>query len=151
MALRSVKNEKLDHILRLYRQEPPPVKAGSNAGLRKEGMQFASEMREALRPIDPNNKIVIETVLAKSSNKDRLDGNASERISFKMLRFKRNPFMQDHLLVIAMNHAFETYENLQISEIREQASWLNAIDSRAQIMVLSKEHHYREYFATVFV
>lgn len=140
---------RIDQVLELFRWEPAPSQAGANAGTRTEGVEFARKMRALLLP-PGDTEIVVETALGKSSKGEKLDGNASERVSHKMLRFKRNPFLQDHLLVVAMNCAFQKYNNAQIVEIRDNASWLNGLDRRGQIIVLSTEKEYREYVLTVF-
>lgn len=132
-------------ILEQFAYEPPPTQAGANAGSRGEGREWACEMRELLAA----DGFVIETAIGKSSTGDRLDGNASERLSYKMIRFKRSPLARNQTLVIALNKAFETYDNAQLSELREQAAYLNGLDDRAPIIILSRRSHYDEYIQHV--
>lgn len=137
-------------VLELYEFEPAPIEAGANAGTRTEGVAFARQMRALLAPDNPGSAIVVETQIGKSSNAKRLDGNAHQRVAYKMVRFKRNPLMQDHLLVVAFNAAFERYRSPCLAELQQQAAWLNAIDSRGQILLLSTQDHYLAYLAHVF-
>jgi hypothetical protein len=116
--------EKKKRVLELFDFEPPPAQRGGSAGSRVEGREWATEMRELLT----TQGFIVETAIAKSSEGERLDGNASERISYKMLRFKRSPLTRGRSLVVALNSAFEKYGNAQISELREQASYLNGLD-----------------------
>lgn len=88
---------------------------------------------------------LIETAVAKSSDSRKLDGNASERVSYKMLRFKRHPLNRVRTLVVALNTAFEKYDNPQIGELREQAAFLNGLDERGQIILLSRKEHFEHY------
>lgn len=137
----------LDEILKWHRWEPAPSKKNANAGSRKEGIRFRKVMIQLLTPPTSGHGIVIETALGKSSNGRKLDGNASERVTHKMLKFKRNPFLQDCLLIVAMNCAFEKYDNVQLGELREHAAWLNGLEKRGQILILSNESQYRSYYA----
>jgi hypothetical protein len=138
---------KLDQILEWYYWEPPPSKRNANAGSRREGTVFKKNMVQLLTPETPGHGIIIDTALGKSSDGKKLDGNASERVTHKMMKFKRNPFFQDCLLVISMNCAFEKYENRLLGELREHAAWLNGLEKRGQILILSSEDHYRSFYA----
>jgi hypothetical protein len=127
-----------------FQTDPAPTKRGGSAGTRaQEGLLFQSTLRDLLaRP-----GFVIETALGKSSDGNKLDGNASERISYKMLRFKRNPLNRSRTLVLALNAAFEKYDNPQIHEFKEQAGYLNGLDSRASVIILSRWADYDDYLS----
>ena len=138
-SLDSMSNQ-LAAVLEVYEYEPGPTQRGSNAGDRgSEGLNFKAQMRTLLK----RDRHIIETACGKSSNGVTLDGNASERISFKMLRFKRDPRTRD-TLVIALNAAFSRYANAVLPELRSQAAYLNKIKG-PQILVLSLPEHYAGY------
>lgn len=143
--------KRLPQVLRWFAWEAPPTKQGSNAGSRKEGNQFKSAIIELLTPVDTHHNVVIVTATGKSTDGKKIDGNVSlERQSHKMLQFKLDPFMQDNLMVVALNEAFKKYENKQLGELLAHAAWLNAIDNRAQIKILSSAQDYRDYCKYVF-
>ncbi|MBK6923152.1 MAG: hypothetical protein IPH07_37535 [Deltaproteobacteria bacterium] len=139
-------DDRLKKVLAQFEFEPTPTQAGETAGSRSaEGREFGEEMRKLLaRP-----GFVIETAVAKSSDGRRLDGNASERVSYKMLRFKRHPLNRNRTLVVALNVAFEKYDNPQLGELREQAAFLNGLDLRGQILLLSRKEHYEYYLRDI--
>jgi hypothetical protein len=137
--------EKKKRVLELFELEPAPTQKGASAGSRQEGREWATEIRELLT----TEGFVVETGIGKSTDGQRLDGNASERLSYRMLRFKRSPLTRNRTLVIALNRAFEKYDNAQLSELREQASYLNGLDDRAPIIILSRKSQYEEYMREV--
>lgn len=93
---------KKKRVLELFEFEPPPGQRGGSAGNRVEGREWATEMREFLT----TDGFVVETAIAKSTGGEHIDGNASERVSYKMLRFKRSPLARGRTLVVALNCAF---------------------------------------------
>ena len=138
--------ERKNAVLALYKKELVPMAKGGSAGSRNEGKEFKEEMRKLLA----SPGFEIESAIGKSSDGKSLDGNAVERTSYKMLRFKKNPMRQKKMLVIAFNSAFESYSNPQIGELREQASYLNGLDDRAQILLLVSARDYKNYLTDVF-
>jgi hypothetical protein len=141
------RDERKKAVLELWDTEPEPSKSGENVGTRShEGVDFQRRMVALLSC----EGVEVDTALAKSSDGQKLDGNASERITYKMLRFKKNPLNRDRVLVIALNSAFENYDNPQLTELREQAGYLNGIDGRGQIVVLSRPHRYRDFIDQKF-
>ena len=142
-AQEEVTAQALDVALRLWAWEPPPTRAGENAGTRVEGRKFAAEMRRWLAR--PNHVVV--TSLGKSSNNQRVDGNAAERASFKMLRFKMNPLNRDRTLVVAFNCVFEKFASRAARELLMQAAYLNGLNPFAPVVLLITADDYRDYFA----
>ena len=100
--------------------------------------------------VAPGYEVV--TAVAKSSDGKKVDGSATaqERIAYKMLRFKRDPLKRKKTFVVALNHAFEKYTNPVCMELNNQASYLNGVDNRGQIIVLSSKRDYEHYVAEVF-
>lgn len=128
---------------KLYAFEPDGTKKGESAGSRTEGRDFKREMGKHLR--HPGYEI--HTAIGKSSNRQRLDGNAHERLAFKMLSFKTNPLQDDLTLVVALNHAFATYAPHFFGEIVSMASSMNARGGGGgAVVVLGTPPAYDAYF-----
>ena len=89
----------------------------------------------------------IHTAIGKSSNKQALDGNAHERLAFKMLSFKTSALYDDLTLVVALNHAFATYAPHFFAEIVGMAAGMNARGGTGgSIVVLGTVQAYDAYF-----
>ena len=138
--------KRIEEVRELYNKEAEPIQSGASAGSRKEGMEWKNKMTSLLSDKD----FVIKTVTAKSSDNKKIDGNASERTSYYIMRFKQNPLMRGKTLVIAFNCAFEKYENGIVEDLREQVGLLNGLSPHNQILLLTKERHYVEYLRHIY-
>jgi hypothetical protein len=129
-----------DEVIRVYKYEPAPIQKDTAAGHRcHEGTAFRDNMQRLLKRPD----VEVVTAVGKSTNGIRLDGNAIERVSYKMLRFKTRA-VQGKTLVVAFNHAFASYDNTLIDELRAHAEYLNKLPG-GRIVMLATPDEYLDY------
>ncbi len=91
----------------------------------------------------------IHTAIGKSSNQKRLDGNAHERLAFKMLSFKTSTLQDDLTLVVALNHAFAKFSPHFYGEIVGMAAGMNARGGGGAIVILGTPLAYDAYFKRI--
>lgn len=141
---KEVRAQRAEEAVRLYYYEPPPIKPGGCAGTRTEGVDWGSEMK---RWLDVHPRDVVVTVLGKSTDGLRLDGNAHERVAYKMLRVARHLTRKapQPRLVVAFNVAFRKYENSIWAELEGQRRWLMENPMVPRIVFLTTADEYVRY------
>lgn len=131
----SIGKKKVKEALALFNTIPKPTEAGTPAGSRREGVKWQKAMREILGHSESH---FVVTSIGKSSNDEEIDGNAVDRMSYKLVRYARAA-APGTALVVAVNAAFEKFDSPEWAEILAQIDWLRAKASSATIHVLASE------------
>lgn len=129
--------------LDLFLFRPKGIEQGSSAGKRREGVEFAEKMTKHLSRAGYK----IKTVIGKSTDGKRLDGNAHERLAFAMMNHAMSPLENDQALVVAMNDAFVETKPAFYADILAMAASLNAKSAGSPIIVLGTKKAYKQYFS----
>lgn len=134
-------DERTNKVLDLFLYEPDDTIEGSCAGKRHSGQDFKKEMKALLNV--PGTEII--TAIGKSTDKQHVDGNAIERLSFKINRFIQNPANKNRCLAIDVNIAFQRYKSRSWAEIMNQVAFFKTMYGPNKIEVLFSEETYRSF------
>ena len=138
---------KTREALELFNQIQGDTQEGVPAGGRDEGNDFREQMVAILEPTATTE---VTTTIGKSTGGVRIDGSAVDRLSYKLLRFARDPAKAGTEYVVAVNVAFSRYDSIYWTEIVAQAAWLNTQSAGGTIRILQTEDDYRQYILARF-